>query len=620
MLIQALSDYYDMLASAEMVLPEGYSKVNIHYIISLTEEGIVEELIDCQAKEVVPAGKNKTKIRKVPVDMVMPQRTEKPGIDANCVEHRPVYLFGLNLEKNEESGEYELTPEDRTGKARKSHAVFVQTNMALVENLDTPVVNAFRKFLVRWKPEDETQNPILKGIGKDYSKAGFVFCLSGSPDQLLHEDRELRKRWEKLHEEQSADESEAVWGQCGVTGEKAPIARIHSKIKGVYGGLSTGSVLIGFNNASENSYGNGQSYNSNISERTMKKYTEALNYLLSSGKHKVMLDEMTVVFWAMSKSDAEEDLFMKMLFGSSDKMDAKETDAMLKKLMDAGRMGKVTVRDLESQGNIEENVDFYMIGLKPNSSRLSLKFLFRKRYADILWNIARFQNDLQISKEFRPVSLPRLRMELTSPQNSNEKVNPALLSGLLEAVVYGRRYPAALLETMVRRVKTDSGKINRVRAGIIKAYINRDSKKEELKVALDLKNKEPAYLCGRLFAVLEKLQQEASGSLNRTIKDTYFASASAKPSLVFPKLIQLANYHERKVKYSRFFEEQICEIIGLLEGKFPDTLRLKDQGVFIVGYYHQYQDLFEKRDKNKNKNENSNENKNENKNEKMEEE
>ena len=106
MLINALSDYYDILSKNGKVLPDGYSNVKIHYLISLTEDGQIDEIMDCQIEEEVPAGKNKTKIKKNPKEMVMPQRTEKPGIDANIVEHRPLYLFGLNMD-----GE-QLSPND----------------------------------------------------------------------------------------------------------------------------------------------------------------------------------------------------------------------------------------------------------------------------------------------------------------------------------------------------------------------------------------------------------------------------------------------------------------------------------------------------------------------------
>lgn len=597
MLIHALCDYYDILAKEGKVLPEGYSSVKIHYLISLTEDGRMDRIINHQDTVQVPSGK-KMKKKEVPKDLRMPKRTEKSGIDANIAEHRPLYIFGLNLDKDI------LTPDDRTSKAKKSHQAFVEANLDFIEGLHSPLIDAFRAFLMNWEPEDETENLWLLGLGKNYGKSGYAFCLSGHPECLLHEEKEFKEKWEQWYQDKKAKEKDSHIAQDAISGEQTSIARIHNKIKGVYGGLATGSVLVGFNNPSENSYGNEQSYNSNISETAMNKYTEALNYLLSSDRHKMLLDDMTVVFWAMDTGEACENLLMDILFGQSDKMKAEQTERMLAKLFQDAGKGTVNRERLSLDG-IDENVDFYMMGLKPNSSRLSLKFLVRKKYADILWNIAKFQSDLQMGNKFHSISIMRIKRELLSQKSKNEKVNPALLSSLMESMINGTRLPVSLMENILRRVKADPGdqKVNAVRAGIIKAWVNRASKKEELKVALDRENYRPAYLCGRLFAVLEKIQQEASGnSLNRTIKDGYFASASARPSMVFPKLIRLSQYHLNKVKSPVYFNKLTGEIIGHLDGGFPDTLFLKEQGEFIVGYYQQYQSFFEKKNKEENKN------------------
>lgn len=593
MLIKALCDYYDILFERGSALPQGYSKVNVHYLISLTEDGQVDEIINCQKTEPVPSGK-KMKEKKIPVEMVMPQRTGKSAIDANIPEHRPLYIFGLNLDKER------LSPDDRTDKARKSHKAFVEKNLMFIEDIHSPVVEAYKNFLNSWKPENEVENKWLLGLGKDYQKANFTFCLSGNPDCLLHEDPELKKKWENEHLNKKEKNDQCKTAQCAITGQKETIARIHNKIKGVYDGASTGNVLISFKNASENSYGNEQSYNSNVSEEAMKKYTEALNYLLSSSKHKAMLDDMTIVFWAMSSQEIHEDLFMKLLLGQQDQMSTSQTEGMLKELLTDAGDARIIEERIRSLDMIDPEVDFYMLGLKPNSSRLSVKFVIKRKYADVLWNIARFQKDLQVSEVFHSVALWQIKKEIISPKSKSDKVNPALMSRMLEAIMHGREYPLFLLETMVRRVKTDEGsaKINSVRAGVIKACINRNNSKEELKVSLDKTNQSQAYLCGRLFAVLEKLQQDASNNaLNRTIKDAYFASASAQPALVFPKLIRLAQNHLNKVKYPVYYNKLIGEIMDGLKGEFPETFRLMDQGRFDIGYYQQNQDLWKKADK-----------------------
>lgn len=592
MLIKALCDYYDVLSRADKVLPEGYSKVKIHYLICLTPEGKIDEIIPWQIKEPVPAKNGKVKEKLVPRMEVMPQRTEKPGIDANIIEHRPLYIFGLNYDDGV------FRTEDRTGKARKSHEAFVQANKDFLEEMDSPVINAYRAFLENWHPDEETGNPWILGLGKNYGSSGFAFCLTGEPDRLLHEDAMVKEKWEAVR--CAGEQTGTVKAQCSVSGEVAPIARIHNKIKGVSGGLATGSVLIGFNNSSENSYGNEQSYNSNISEMVMKRYSETLNYLLGEKQHKELLDDVTVVFWAMNSSGKEESLMSALFFGESEFMSAEQTEGMLKNLLKDAAEGTIIQKRIASLEGIDPEVDFYMLGLKPNSSRLAVKFFYRKKYGEILWNIVRHQRDLQVSEDSRPVPFWRIKKSLLSPKSQNDKINPMLLAKVFESVMYGTAYPVSLLDHVVRRVKTDSDmKIDDVRAGVVKACINRNlriaGKEEEIRMALDKENRSPAYLCGRLFAVLERLQQEASGnSLNRTIKDAYFASATSKPVLVFPKLLRLAQNHLNKARNPVYYNILIGEIMDKMQGEFPGTLLLADQGKFIIGYYQQYQSFFAK--------------------------
>ena len=592
MLIKALCDYYDVLSGDGKVLPEGYSKVKIHYLICLTPEGKIDEVIPWQKEELILSKNGKAKVKLVPKMEVMPQRTEKPGIDANMIEHRPLYIFGLNYD----GGVFQT--EDKTHKAKKSHEAFVQANRNFLEGIDSPVVHAYQAFLENWVPEDEKENPWLLELGKNYGNSGFAFCLTGEPDRLLHEDTMVKEKWEAMRD--SGGEEEILKAQCSVCGEMAPIARIHNKIKGVSGGLATGSVLIGFNNPSENSYGNEQSYNSNISEKVMKQYSETLNYLLGEKSHKQLLDDVTVVFWTMNNGGKEESLMSALFFGESEFMSAEQTEGMLKSLLKDAAEGSIVQKRIAALDGIDPEVDFYMLGLKPNSSRLAIKFFYRKKYGEILWNIVKHQKDMQVSEDSRPVPFWRIRRSLLSPKNQNDKVNPMLLAKVFESVMYGTAYPVSLLEHVVRRVKTDSDmKIDDVRAGVIKACINRNlriaGKEEEIKMALDKENCSPAYLCGRLFAVLEKLQQEASGnSLNRTIKDAYFASAASRPVLVFPKLLRLAQNHLNKAKNPVYYNILIGEIMDKIQGEFPGTLLLADQGKFIIGYYQQYQNFFVK--------------------------
>lgn len=588
MLIKALCDYYDVLAEKDLVLPDGYSEVPIKYNIVLTPDGKIEDIISCMKTEEQPQKNGKIKEKLVPQTMRFPKRTEKPGIESNTIEHRPLYIFGLNLEKDK------LNPKDRTGKAEKSHRAFIEHNLRFIEGLSSPVIDAFRNFLMNWKPEEETENQHILDLGKDYAGAGFAFCLSGNPDLLLHTDPQIKEKWEKEYARGQSQPGE-YQAQCAIMGEVSDIARIHSKIKGIAGGAATGGVLIGFNNPSENSYGNDQSYNSNISELAMRKYTEALNYILKRQAHKIVMDDITIAFWAMDGGDEHEMTLQEMLMSQSSRKTADEVNSMLKSLLSRGMNTRITTNELkELNEDLDGNIDFYIVGLKPNSSRISIKFLYRKKFLDMLWNLARFQDELQVSEEVRVVSLSWIKKECLSPKSNSEKISPALFTKLFEAAIYGTNYPYSLLETMIRRVKTDKF-INATRAGVIKAYLTRN-KKEEWKVSLDRSNNNQAYLCGRLFAVLENIQNQAvgGGKLNSTIKDKYFASAAAKPASIFPTLIKLSQHHMKKLNDGSqiFHIKLVGEIMNMLENEFPKTLPLMEQGKFMIGYYQQVQDFF----------------------------
>lgn len=590
MLIQALCEYFDMLAAAGKVTPEGYSKVKIHYLVHLTQDGKIDTISSYQKIEKVPAGKDKIKEKAVPREELMPERTEKTAIDANIVDHRPSYLFGLNYVDGA------LSPADKTDKAKKSHAELVKSNLEFIKDIDSPVVNAYRCFLENWVPEQEIHNECLLALGKDYSKSNYIFCLKGRPDLLLHQDAALKEKWEKMNK---SEEGEIPWiAQCGITGEITEIERIHRKIRGIVGGDPTGSVLIGFNNASERSYGTEQAYNSNISKTAMKKYTGALNYLLSSPRHKALIDDMTVVFWAMNASENSEDILNAMLFGEAQGtggISAEQTNLLLRQVLENVGNAAVTDKTLLSFENIDPNVDFYMVGLKPNSSRVAIKFIYRKKYGEILGNIAKFQRDMQVTEHGEPVYMNKIKKELVSPKSSDKKVDSAMMAKLFESILYNTDCPYTLLDTIVRRIRTDLY-IGEVRAGILKTCINRNNKnkEEQITMALNEESTNQAYLCGRLFAVLEALQQDALGKLNRTIKDTYFSSASMTPELIFPKLIRLSQNHLKKAKHPVFYNKQIGEITDKLQEEFPKRLSLQEQGRFEIGYYQQWQSYYKK--------------------------
>lgn len=615
MLIKALCDYYDILAEDGLVLPDGYSKEAYHYAICLNPDGTLNEIIDIQiyTTSIQKNGKEKTTSRPKPV--TVPLRTQKPGIDGNIIEHRPLYIFGLNAEKNKEKNpetkEIYFAAEDKTNKAKKSHSDFVAKNLAFIENLDSPLINAYKKFMENWQPEAELENPKLLNIIKTYGTAKFAFCLFGESEKFLHDYPMIKQRWEEHLLVQKTENSEnQTLGECAISGETMPIARLHNKIKGVLGANATGAGLVSVNNQSEESYGNTQGFNSNISEAYMKKYTEALNYLLADSKRKTYLGDVTVINFALTTDKETNDWCNACLDMRKETLDAKKTEEWLHLVLENAKKGKLVGESLAGIDKVDKNAQFFIVGLKANSSRLSVKFIHTGTMGQLLENIAQHQIDLAIGYEPKPISMWRITQELEIPNVKTDKGNPALNAKIYEAMLYGNNYPEALLAGIIRRIKSDSDtekeqfiKINPTRIGILKACINRQlrnsNQQEEITMTVNKDNKNPAYLCGRLFAILEKVQQKASNdNLNRTIKDAYFASAASTPALIFPKLLKLTQHHLAKVEYDYYYSREMGKIIAQLVDEFPETLNLQDQGRFIIGYYQEYYKKNPKKDEN----------------------
>ncbi len=591
MILNALCDYYDIMTARGVVLKNGFSRQKVNYRVCLSQDGAIEEILDLG---IMRDGK------KMYPEEVFPLRTQKPGIKSNIIEHRPLYLFGLNCK------EEMFLEEDRTNKAKKSHKEFVCATLDFLDGLSSPLIDAFRKFVERWQPSLECENLHLKKISHNYENSSFDFCLSGKPNDLLQYESAIIKKWENYYSILESPQ-EKYFGICPVYGECLPIARLHDKIRGIKGGQSAGCVLVCFNNESENSYGKEQAYNSSVSNEAMKKYSEALNYLLKEEKHHAFIDGMTIVYFAMTNNEDRYIDCIKDLFdvGKKDCVSTGEIDENLDATVKSIAVGSKS--DFTFYDRIDENVRYYIFGLVPNKSRLSLKFCYTNTFGALRKNIEKYQNDFAVEHSQKAPPFWKINTQLKSPK-ATASSPPDVTEALLRAALCGTPFPMKILETVVRRIKTDNDidnnhyiKMNDVRIGLLKACLNRKSKIEEEKItmALNEQNENHAYLCGRLFAVLEKIQQDASGGgLNRTIKDAYFSAAAATPAAIFARLIKLSNHHmvklndAAKVYYSKLIET----IMNRLE-ILPKSLTLVEQANFIVGYYQQNSAFYIKKNK-----------------------
>ena len=602
MLIQALCEYADKQLESD--IPEGWQEQNIHFRILLTPEGKIADIVDVRTNEVYTDAGGKEKKRILPKTVILPERTQKTCIDSNIIEHRPLYIFGLNYEKDG------FTPEDKSQKAKKSHDAFVKANLAFFEDIHSEICDAYRRFLEVWDPEHMSEHPALLKLGKDYKGAYFGFCLEGLRCPL-EEDDAFKTAYSERTSDQPEEPAEKTTVICGILGELLTPARIHDKVK-FPGGNTTGCVMVGMKEPAFESYGKSQSYNSNISERAMKQYTSAMNRLLSDRNHYKTIGDLVLMYFATKPDDSTECEWFGAQLGFPKPDSLKEQDIMQadQKLDTLGRQmtgGGLTL--LPEQG-LDEDATFYIVGMTPNSSRICQKFICRDSFGNIVRNLMQHQNDLCIHPDTTGnIYFSQIAKELISPKSTSEKVPPPLISSLIMAALQGTPYPTALLSTIVRRVKTDSDgendhttKLNDVRAGIIKACLNRkarsQNRKEEIKMAWDETNQNPAYLCGGLFAVYEKIQKDSAApvKLNRTIKDSYFASACSCPSVILPRLEKLSQNHVKKLKENTavFYQKLINALMNGLEGEFPSTLSLEDQGRFIVGYHQMNSRLYTK--------------------------
>ncbi|MGL4852845.1 MAG: type I-C CRISPR-associated protein Cas8c/Csd1 [Phocaeicola sp.] len=390
---------------------------------------------------------------------------------------------------------------------------------------------------------------------------------------------------------QDSTQSSTPQGVCLITGERAPIRAIHSGLS-IPGGKA-GAKIVGFQrNSGYDSYGKEQAFNAPISEDAESAYNTALKTLLEKDSaNKYRLGDTQFLFWAQ-KSCVFESAFS-AFFMSPPKDDPDRNVLAIQKLMESYRSGVLSE---------EEETPFFLLGLSPNAARISVRSWRCGTVKEFAGHIRQHFLDLEIvgktSGGDKYFSLFNLLTQIVL-ENKLDNLPPNMVGDMTRAILDGTPYPTTLQLHCLNRIKADR-RISYIRAAILKAYINRKERftnnlNTPITMALDKTNNNQAYLCGRLFAVLEKIQESANSGLNSTIKDRYYASASATPIAVFSRLLSLKNHHTAKLNpgYAIVMEKLIQEIMGAIDPNgFPKHLNLDDQSRFAIGYYHQRQDFF----------------------------
>ncbi|UKE51277.1 type I-C CRISPR-associated protein Cas8c/Csd1 [Xanthomonas translucens] len=572
MILQALNRYYERSDS----LPRpGWVRRGVDYVVVLDGEGIcvgLDAIGELKKGKTIPAERLVTAIGK------QAMKHTNSGKDANLLWDNASFVFGTGNKGTIKLSSFIETLDDWFDDMQDTGVDAVKRFCRNLQTHPDEVDALFERFQV--KEDFDRRDPVL------------TFQLTGDIESI-HMRPAARKHYEeKLASTQSGSE---LRGDCLVTGKRnVPLAPNECVIKGVWGGQPAGCNIVSFNARAFKSYGkrerNGE--NAPVSVHASFAYTTALNHLLSSPQ-RIQVGDASTVFWAEERHDLET--AVPDLFGDPPKDDPDKNVRAVEALYSAIASGKF------SEGALDTRL--HVLGLAPNAARISVRFWETATAIELGHRIKQHFNDLDIAHaDYEPRYLSLFRL-LTGVAllNKADNIPPTLGGEVMRAIVEGRPYPVQLLNLAVIRCRAEQ-RPTRARAAAIKAVLNRliRSRKtieQEFLPMLDPTNVHPAYRLGRLFAVLEKIQEDASPSLNATIRDRYYAAASSAPVSVFTTLLRLKNHHLGKLNPGR--ATQMEKLIGDILGEVPDfptILSLPDQGRFALGYYHQRQAFFTKSD------------------------
>ena len=575
MILQALTEYYRTLENSGQISPLGWGEAKVSYALCIGPEGALEQVVSLQTEQ--KKGK-KTVLR--PQIMRLPAPVKRTvGIVPNFLCDNASYLLGA----------------DNKGKPQRTLECF-QACKALHEELldgvDSPAAQAVLAFFRTWQPEQAAGHPALADCWEELMAGGnLVFRHDGA---FVHEDALVRRAWDG-HYRAEGDGPQMI---CLVTGEHGTVESTHPSVKNVYGAQSSGAALVSFNAPAFCSYGKEQNYNAPTSKYAAFAYTTALNHLLSDREHVYRMGDTTVVCWARCGGDVYQNTMGWMFFGQEPAYTLSDLQSALK--------GLCSGNAVELDGaRLDPDMDFYILGLSPNAARLSVRFFLRNSFGAFLRNAQAHQQRLEIVKpaydKFDTIPMWKL-LDETVNQNSRDKTPAPNMAGeVLRSVLTDTRYPATLLNGVALRIRAEHS-VTRGRAAILKAYYLKnthpDVPKEVLTVSLNPDSTNVPYNLGRLFSVLEAVQSSANPGINTTIKDKYFNSASATPAVVFPVLVNLAQKHLKKLDggLRTYYDKQITGLLSKLGERYPSRLNLPQQGSFQLGYYHQTQSRFEKKE------------------------
>ncbi|MGI6284089.1 type I-C CRISPR-associated protein Cas8c/Csd1 [Caproicibacterium lactatifermentans] len=570
MILQSLVRHYDALAAGNLISPAGWCTAKVSLALRIAPDGTLLNVISLK----VPSKNGK---KEVPQPMQVPEQVKKTsGVAANFLCDNGSYLLGID-----DKGKPERT--------QKCFEAAKELHHAVLDHTESEAAKAVLHFFDTWDINTTAENEKLTDY-LDEIEAGANLVFEMPDGTRVHEDSAVRTAWEQYHTKIPDD---AVRMRCLVTGEEAPIARLHPSIKGINGAQPSGASLVSYNAPAFESYDHTQGLNAPVSEIAAFKYGTALNYMTADRDHIQHIADTTVLYWTEGAEPLEQDIWNTAVFGS----DSKVTEADLKGIIDALANGGSTIFQ---DTVIQYDTPFYVLGLAPNASRLSVRFFLQNKFGRMLQNLMEHNERLKIIQpmgETHELPLWTLLNE-TANQNSKNKAPPApMAAAVLTSILMGTDYPSSLFENVMLRIRAEHD-INWKKAAIIKAYFLKNKEitipEEVLKVELNKDSDYMPYVLGRLFAVLEMVQKTATPGIKATIRNKYFTSASATPSTIFPLLLSLSQHHQRKLSEGSkiYYDKIITELENRIHKTLPTRFSLQEQGAFYLGYYHEKQDLF----------------------------
>lgn len=571
MILQALTQHYEDLLKRGEIASQGWSPAKITYALCINADGELERIFSVE--EEVSSGK-KTVLQ--PQRITLPaavKRSSNPM--SNFLWDNSAYLLGVDQKDNPE-------------RAKKCFDVAKEWHHKLLDGLNSETARAILAFFDHWNPDEAKNHPALQEKYEEITSGkNLLFRVEG---KYAQKDPEICAAWQRNLE---TNDPNAVRMQCLVTGRKEEIPLIHDSIKGVRNAQSSGAALVSFNAPAFCSYGKEQNLNAPIGKYAAFAYTAALNNLLNDYEHVMQIGDTTVVCWVEGGEPEYQDVWCTSLGNESKTLTESDVINAVKYLA-AGQ----TYEPLA----LDPNRPFYILGLAPNAARLSVRFFYRNTFGTLMRNVNDHNERLKIvGAKYETIPLWAL-LQATVNMNSREKTaSPAMAGATARAIFSGTRYPASLLESVMLRIRAERD-VTWNRAAILKAYYlkneHKDCPKEVLTVSLNENSTNPAYTLGRLFAVYEAVQQKANPGINTTIRDKYLNAASAMPASIFPILANLYQKHLRKLSAGQqnYYNNLVGQLKDILGEEYPVRLNLAQQGSFDLGYYHQMQKRYEKKE------------------------